>query len=697
MLINYVHLENFGCVESFSKEFTKGVTVLSGQNGMGKSTVLKAILLAVFDDYQGTLQDYVRWDAGYFIVVVKFTHNGVDYETRVKYDGATDRTLLFQDKAFRGDEAKKKLRDIMDFELLKAGMLSLEQRVAIVETKPAERREYLKRIYDISFKKQLQELDEEAKNTQLSIVKESAVRNELEGRQYTLPDEPALPFSSEEYSTIKSDIELEKQRLSLMQEANRELQGLNSDITALKAQQTSLKSNILDIENRIADNKKKIDLLPSEKKLANEVSTKRIADYMERLASLDKDFNAKNDDFTEQLRSIVPLRLPTFDANEYNNTSQEIYSKKTKLTDLENAKDICPTCGQSISTPEHIAKRKIEIVQLKNEIAELSSVFATLSEKKRAREDAEFHNNENDKRYSELIHAKEMAQKQFELQKQQLLSTIEVQKQEATRIESEFEMKKKALEQLIDIDKSTAKTFEAQLQECESSLKEKEDKLIQLCYKPTDDVENKIQTLTGKVKLYDETAVRIAEVKKMIDAIEVQKAADQEQLKQARISVQKLSEQLGNLEMEQKVLKTDFPVYVIKKVVKDIENSMNEFLSLTYPKYKIEIQDKRNVLHIVYGPKKKDVSCASGFERQVFSLSFMIAISRAIGNKCLILDEADSAASDRNSQIFYKVLGNSIGHGIDQVILVSHKQATRDILQFDYNAQVVTFKDGVAA
>lgn len=69
----------------------------------------------------------------------------------------------------------------------------------------------------------------------------------------------------------------------------------------------------------------------------------------------------------------------------------------------------------------------------------------------------------------------------------------------------------------------------------------------------------------------------------------------------------------------------------------------------------------------------------------------------AIGNRCMILDEADSSATDKNSEIFYRVLGDSIGCGIEQVILVSHKQSTRDILQFDYGADVVTFDNGVAS
>jgi len=66
----------------------------------------------------------VNWDSDYFQVIVNFTHRGVDYESVVRYDRSSDRTLRFADKVLKGDEAKKKIKEIIDVDLLKAGMLS---------------------------------------------------------------------------------------------------------------------------------------------------------------------------------------------------------------------------------------------------------------------------------------------------------------------------------------------------------------------------------------------------------------------------------------------------------------------------------------------------------------------------------------------------------------------------------------------
>lgn len=107
--------------------------------------------------------------------------------------------------------------------------------------------------------------------------------------------------------------------------------------------------------------------------------------------------------------------------------------------------------------------------------------------------------------------------------------------------------------------------------------------------------------------------------------------------------------------------------------------------------------DKNGSLRIVYGAKKQDVSLASGYEKSLFNLAFKIAISKAIGNRCLILDEADATASTKNSSLFYTVLANSIGSYFDQIILVSHKEVIRDMLENEFGAEVITFINGVAS
>jgi hypothetical protein len=50
---------------------------------------------------------------------------------------------------------------------------------------------------------------------------------------------------------------------------------------------------------------------------------------------------------------------------------------------------VCPTCGQSINTPEHIEKRKIEVEELTSDISDLTNKFTNLSVSNKNREEAE--------------------------------------------------------------------------------------------------------------------------------------------------------------------------------------------------------------------------------------------------------------------------------------------------------------------
>lgn len=697
MIFNSISLENFGCIKSFSKEFSKGVLVLAGQNGMGKSTILKAILLAVFDDYQGTLQDYVNWQASFFQVIVNFSHHGIDYESIVKYDGSTDRTLKFQDKVLKGDEAKKKLKDVIDVDLLKAGMLAMEQKIAIVETKPAERREYLKRIYDIEFKRQLQDLSDDIKATEIEVAKKTATRTEIEGRNYSLPEKPVLPFEKANYDLLKANLEIERKNLHIANEANEKRDRLNADYLGLQAKINQAKDEIEKGQEKVNDLKEKLSELPINKANAKESKKALIDECKEKEKASDADYASQTEKLNSELQTLTMARLPAFDIDEYNETSKSLYVKKERLRELQNAKDVCPTCGQSISSPEHIAKRKIEVQELEKETASLSMLFLQLEDKKRLREHAENENREKEKKQADINHELALIQEKSESQKTQMKMKIEQLENELLHIDDDFSRQEDSIKQILEISEVTLENYKKQIADWNTRIVEVQVEIGKLRNISTFEIEYKIKNLEADIKLYDDTVVRIAEFQKLKDSIEKQKAEDEKQLEIVRSEIQKLTERQVNYEMEMKLLKSEFPVYVISRVIKDIEKTMNEFLKQTYPKYHIEVQDKKNALHIVYGPNKKDVSCASGFERQIFSLSFMFAISRAIGNRCLILDEADSAASDKNSEIFYRVLGDSIGSGIDQIILVSHKQSTRDVLQFDYGADVITFENGVAA
>jgi len=697
MIFNSISLENFGIIKKFSKQFDKNILVLAGENGEGKSTILKAILLAVFDDYENTLADYVNWESDYFQVIVNFTHRGVDYEVIVRYSGSTDRTLRFADKVLKGDEAKRKLKEVIDFDLLKAGMLAMEQKIAIVDTKPAERREYLKRIYDIEFKRQLTDIENDIKASELELAKKTTLQSEIENRSYNVPEMLQYPFGKIEYDLYKANLEIERAKLHAAEEKIQAYKNLTAEVDTLNGSISRIQTDIQVLGNRITEKQEKLTGLPETKRQAVMLASNQQEQSANELSQAEKVFIDSEAKLKAELGSIIMDRLPIFNSDDFNSVSQELYTKKAKLDDLQAVTDVCPTCGQSISSPDHIAKRKEEIATLNQAIADLTKKFSELSDQKKRREAADKNNIVKTNQKTELNHQIAILIEKWNTDKIRIQASIEKAKATLERIDAEYKAEETSLNELILADSNNRDNQTEQLKSLVNKKKELLEKIKNIEILPLDTIKENIQKLESSIKQFDDITSRNNEIELMLKKIAVQKENDMKQLEAVKTEIQVLNQLIGDWKLGMKVLKTEFPVYVISRVIKDIEKSMNEFLKRTYPKYTVVVQDKKDALHIVYGPKKKDVGTASGFERQIFSLSFMYAISRAIGNRCLLLDECDSAATDKSSGTFYRVIGDAIGQGIDQIILISHKPSTRNILEFDYGAEVLIFDKGNVA
>ena len=83
---------------------------------------------------------------------------------------------------------------------------------------------------------------------------------------------------------------------------------------------------------------------------------------------------------------------------------------------------------------------------------------------------------------------------------------------------------------------------------------------------------------------------------------------------------------------------------------------------------------------------------ASGFERQIVSLCFKLALTILSGTRILFLDETDSDAKDTNSIIFYdRLLESSI---LDQVFIISLKEETVKHIVDNFNAKCFYINNG---
>jgi DNA repair exonuclease SbcCD ATPase subunit len=329
---------------------------------------------------------------------------------------------------------------------------------------------------------------------------------------------------------------------------------------------------------------------------------------------------------------------------------------------LQNAKDVCPTCGQNINTPEHIEKRKIEIEELTKSISDLTNQFTNLSASKKNREESEARNKQKTDRKVYLDNQQALEtekQKTIQSQGQSKIDKIDA---EISRLDTDTLSEKSRLEELMSAKCDSRNNLLVQSEDIQKRIEEAQLKIKEIPDLPIESTKQNIIDLEKAVKSYDDIVSRNQEIDKMEQQIALQKEQDTKQLDALKDEIQVLNKLIGDVKASIKILKTEFPVYVISRVVKDIEKSMNDFLKKTYGgRYNVEVSDKKNALHILYGPKKKDVSLvASGYEKQIFSSAFRLALCHAVGNKSVLLDEVDSAATDKSSEILYNVLGKLV-------------------------------------
>ena len=700
MKFNYVKLINFGNIKRFEKTFDQPLLILSGDNGNGKSTVIKAIRLAVFDSYDGVLQDYVNWDAKEFFIEVGFNHKAVDYKTTVRYDGSTERVLEFGAETYTGDEAKRKLKELLDPTLLKAAMLSLEQETDIVKAKPAERRDHLKKIYNLDFKQPLADIDFDLKEHSLEVARLTANVDSVEHKTYLEPTKPEEPFPAEEKTKLETELKECEDKITGLKKLVEDAQSNQEQYQKLLDEQTSLSSK-MDVEKQSLDAQKSLlSKLPEEEQAEKTHLEQQLEDCAKDKARIEGELGGQIEQKKAELAKAKSSlkRIGIFDESIYLNLKTEISTLENKLSDLRNATDVCPTCGQKINSPEHIAKRNEEISQLSSTLEEKRKDFDKLDSEKKIYDEALDHNQKTKDLCSSL--ELEIASLTSSMEKAMLTCQANT-KSTQTEIEvlaEKFATKKSHIEELITSIEKNISQIEENKAKIISSIGELKPKLSEKDYslelsQLTENAAQKKELLAkyadyvSQLNLYTDTMVKV----------EQQKKEDADYLVKIKQSLQDEAAAVKDCETEAKILKTDFPVYVISRVVKDLEHRMNEFLKKTYGgRYVVKMKDKANALHIVYGPKDQDVALSSGYERSLFNLAFKISISKAIGNKCLVLDEADSAASPRNAKLFYEVLAQTVGHYFEQIILVSHKDEVKEMLENDYKAEVITFVSGVA-
>ncbi len=117
--INRVTLTDFRIHKNAEFEFDEGINLIVGRNGSGKSSILEAIGLALFDaDIRSTLNEAVRLGSKFAVIKIEFEANdGNVYIVERKIGNITSYKLLKYGEYYERIEGKenviKKLKELV--------------------------------------------------------------------------------------------------------------------------------------------------------------------------------------------------------------------------------------------------------------------------------------------------------------------------------------------------------------------------------------------------------------------------------------------------------------------------------------------------------------------------------------------------------------------------------------------------------
>ena len=102
MIIKELQLRRFGRHEALDCQTNAPVIGLSGENGVGKSTVMEAIKFAITGETTDNLDSYVKNCKGNGSVLVRFTKNGREGSIFRQIGSTAKRALEWDGKTIKG-------------------------------------------------------------------------------------------------------------------------------------------------------------------------------------------------------------------------------------------------------------------------------------------------------------------------------------------------------------------------------------------------------------------------------------------------------------------------------------------------------------------------------------------------------------------------------------------------------------------
>ena len=662
----YIHIQNFNNIVDAEIDLSSAVSLFIGENGSGKTSVVDAIGLCLFEYKRSdTYADYINSGASSAHIYFECEIGGdpITFDITINKSGSTalEREVNFQGKVYHNSEVTS-LLESLSLKYFSSIFCSMQNDKDITKLSPTERVQYIQKLLAFSFGSQIKVIDDNIKQLTDNITELSTTNIALN-------------------QTIQN---LEKQIKPL-----NNLNNLYSNIDEVKTKAEKLQSYIV---SKTAALRSNAAVAIIKDKINGEISSLTVEltsmNAKAAEANLAKESRTKLEDkIAKAKEDIADCELKVKEANERfigldarykeqetltQNKSSEYYAAEAKLNlcksnfDKVNH-DKCPYCGQDISE-DNKAHYKQELESAQEALLESQQV---LSDEK--------------SKLTQLVTDKSALLKE----KASAEALLETQKNLLNGLEAELVCVDNSLAQLNPLLENI-NSLEKQIEEKRGLLKLENEKLLEVDNEEWNNNQKQLTECNLIIDKYQKVVEENKRIQAANEALQKNIDAQRQVLAENTEKYTLLSDDLSVYKEGKQIFEKKLPQFIIIKTCKKIQDKLNGLIQNIFPNLYVKLFYNKKGIEFFYstsGAAGDDldkesmlpIKQASGFEKAILSICFKSVLCEAYNIPFMILDEVDAAASEENSRRFFDIIIN--GGLFQQSIIISHKEDIQKTIQ----------------
>ena len=364
MIFKRLKLFNFKSHEETVIPFEKGISVIVGENGAGKSTILEAISFALFKQHTAKkIDDLVRNNSEAMNVELEFISNGREYKI-IREKKNSLKSSLFKKTSSDGGyvhvctgdkEVANEIHQILDIDsdlFLNAIYIRQGEIADLVDKTSAEKKQLIAKLLGID------SLEKAWKNL-LPIINDYENRlSELKGKLYNS-------------DTLKEDFDKKRAELDALKTRGHELEDQITELNNLLKEMSENKRN-MEIEKEIFETQSN-NLEAEEKTLAKLEEDRRVVvDNLDKIRESEEEIErlekyvSKLDVYLDFEKSVTSIQKLKDEEKEINDKLDSIAEQKQLIEDKKEG------YNKFIASEEEITKLDNQKVNFEKELASMA-------------------------------------------------------------------------------------------------------------------------------------------------------------------------------------------------------------------------------------------------------------------------------------------------------------------------------------